>query len=399
MLSDSVPTDPASLGANIVHARKRAGITQAALAESIGMSRPTLVAIEAGQKRPSEVQLNAIAIATKTSVRDLLSLGPPDAALAVRFSALRGAGEVQSAIDSLEDYARRYARLEQLANDKIVRREPPAFPFERIVNVERAAEELASTERLRLGLGDGPLPDLRIIFEEDAGLRIFGLVELRQSRVSGMFSYSQEYGPVVGFNIAQDSRRIRWTLCHEYAHYLTARFEPEITVEPDAAPLRKDRREIFADAFAARFLMPATGLSRRFSEMLSDAGGELRVAHLVLLAKFFQVSFQAITQRLEEIGRVHRGTYEKLKERGFKAREAEATLGIDRHEEPIDRLPFRYVFLVTTLYAKGAISEGDVAAFLHTTRLEAREILQRVPEPGGGARSEAGLDTPVEAVG
>jgi Zn-dependent peptidase ImmA (M78 family)/DNA-binding XRE family transcriptional regulator len=396
---DAIAVDPTVLGANIIHARKRAGLTQAVLAEAAGLSRPTLVAVEAGQRRPNEAQLAAIARATNSSIRDLLSLGPPDAGLSVRFRALRGAERFENAIAALEDYGRRYARLEELANDRIVRREPPVFSLERIKNIERTADELAATERLRLGLGDGPLPDLRIVFEEDAGLRIFGLDELRQTRVSGIFAYSQEYGPLIGFNVAHDPRRIRWTFCHEYSHYLTARFEPEVTVDHDSTPGRRDRNEVFADAFAARFLMPANGLSRRFSEMLSDAGGELRVAHLLLLSKFFQVSFQALTQRLEEIGRIGRGTYEMLRARGFKAREAEDMLGISRYEGPVDRLPFRYVFLVTTLYAQGLLSEGDVGAFLHTSRLEARAILQRVPEAGDGGLADAGLDTPVEAVG
>lgn len=386
--------DPALLGANIAHARKKANKTQETLAKALGMSRPILIAIETGQRRPSELQLHAIAEQLECPVRDLLNLGPADPAIAVRFRALRGAGPSQEALDALEDFGRRYVRLEEIAKDRIVRREPPSFSLARASNVERAAEELAATERLRLGLGDGPLPDLRVIFEEDAGLRIFGLDELRRTKISGLFVYSQEYGPLVGFNAAHDPRRVRWTLCHEYAHYLTERFEPEVTIDSSESPGRRDRREVFADAFATRFLMPATGLSRRFSEMLSDAGGEVKVAHLLMLAQFFEVSFQAVTQRLEEIGRVTRGTYAMLRDRGFKPREAEGILGLERRA-PLERMPFRYVFLLATLYARGAVSEGDVAAYLRTDRLSAREILQRVPEAGDGDRAEPGLDTPI----
>lgn len=383
--------DPAVLGANIAHARKKAAKTQDALARAVGISRPTLIAIESGQRLPSEVQLHQIATLLHCTVRDLLSLGAPDEAIAVRFRSLRGADQGQAALDALEDYGRRYVRLEQLSNDRIVRREPVPFALDRVNNVQRAAEELAATERLRLGLGDGPLPDLRRVFEEDAGLRIFGLEQLAKTKISGLFAYSREYGGLVGFNAAHDPRRIRWTLCHEYAHYLTERFEPELTIEIDSRTGRRDRRELFADAFAASFLMPTTGISRRFSDILSDANGEFKVAHLVLMAQFFDVSFQAVTQRLEDIGRITRGTYEMLMQRGFKPREAEQILGLGERRM-FDRLPFRYVFLVATLYARGAISEGDVAAYLHTDRLSAREILQAVPEADA---SDLGLDTPV----
>jgi Zn-dependent peptidase ImmA (M78 family)/DNA-binding XRE family transcriptional regulator len=386
------PVDPAVLGASVAHARKKAGFTQDSLAKQIGVSRPTLIAMESGQRPITELELHAIAQKLGSSVRDFLNLGAPDVSASVRFRALRGADDSQPALEALEDFGRRYVRLEQLAKDRIVRREPATFMLERATNTERAGEELAATERLRLGLGDGPLPDLRVVFEEDAGLRIFGLEELRRTRISGLFAYSREYGPLVGFNAAHDPRRVRWTLCHEYAHYLSERYEPEITIE--GRPGRRDRREVFADSFAAHFLMPATGLSRRFSEMLSDAGGELKVAHLLMLAQFFEVSFQAITQRLEEIGRVTAGTYEMLRERGFKPLEAETLLGFERR--PLDRLPFRYVFLVATLHARGLLSEGDAATFLRTDRLAARQLLQGVPEAGeADDGSEPGLDTPI----
>jgi Zn-dependent peptidase ImmA (M78 family) len=319
--------------------------------------------------------------------------------MTVRFRSLKNADEAQHAVTALEDFGRRYVKLETLAHDRIGRREPAEFPIARITNVARFADDLASTERLRLGLGDGPLPDLRVVFEEDTGLRIFGLDELRGTRISGIFAYSGAYGPLIGFNPAQDPRRIRWTLCHEYAHYLTERYEPEVTVDFENADARKDVGETFADAFAGRFLMPATGLSRRFHEMLKDADGTLRVAHLLMLAKFFQVSFQAATKRLEEIGLVTRGYYEMLAQRGFKVRDAEQMLGIDRGESPMDRLPVRYVMLVTRLYAAGEISEGDVATYFRTDRLTARSILQSVPESSGRTDAEPGLDTQVEIAG
>jgi len=389
-------TNPTTLAMNIVHARKRAGLTQAQLAEGLGISRPTLVAIEASQRPPSELEIDAIARATKSSIRDLLNLGPPDPTLAVRFRTLRGTDSAATAINALEDFGRRYKRLEELANDRTMRREPPPVTLDRVASIEHRAEELAATERLRLGLGDGPLADLRLVFEEDTGLRIFGLEELRGTKVSGLFAYSQEYGPLVGFNVAHDARRIRWTLCHEYGHYLTERFQPEMTLDADTPGIRKDRSEVFADAFAARFLMPTTGLSRRFSEMLGDAGGELRVAHLILLATFFDVSFQALTKRLEELDRIPRGTYEMLRGRGFRTREAEELLGVGRQQAPIDRLPYRYVSLVTRLYSDEMITEGDAAAYLHADRLEARAILQRVPTSGD--QSDVGLETPIRAV-
>lgn len=384
--------DPAVLGANISFARKKAAKTQGELAELLGVSRPTYAAIESGLRTPTELELHAIAGHLNVSTRTLLALGRPDESATVRFRALRNAGDAQAALDALEEYGRRYVRLEQLANDRIARREPTMFSLDRAISVDRIAEEVAAIERQRLGLGDGPLPDLRAVFEEDAGLKIFGLEELRRTKISGLFAYSAEYGPLVGFNVAHDARRVRWTLCHEYAHFLTERYEPEITEDSHAG--RRDRREIFADAFAARFLMPATGLSRRFSDMLDDAAGGFKAVHLLMLAEYFEVSFQAVTQRLEELSRITRGTYEMLLQQGFKPLQAEQLLGVAR--PLIDRLPSRYLYLVASLSGKGLLSEGDVSAYLRTDRLTARELLLSVAKSSDElSEAAAGLDTPI----
>jgi len=388
--------DPARIGPNIAHARKRIGITQDEVAKAIGVSRPLYISMESGQRAPTELQIYAIAQKFGASVRELLNLEAPDSTTSVRFRGLRANEDAASAVDSLEDFGRRYVALERDAAVRTVRREPSVFSIDGARNLERAADELASLERHRLGLGDGPLPSLRAILEEYAGLRVFGLRNLKKTRISGLFAYSAEYGPLIGYNAAHDARRVRWTLCHEYAHFLTERYEPEVTVV-DAGG-RPSRRETFADAFAARFLMPATALSRRFSEMLDDASGEMKVAHLVMLAHFFDVSFQAITQRLEELDRITRGTYEMLKKRGFRPRDAEKQLGIEV-EPPIERLPFRYVYLVSTAYVRGEISEGDVADYLDTDRLDARQTVQTTLESDGGTgeASTPGLDSPIGA--
>ena len=60
---------------------------------------------------------------------------------------------------------------------------------------EKAAEELAAAERMRLGLGDGPVAHLRDALEADVGLRIFTL-DL-PSRVAGLFAYSEDLGGCV----------------------------------------------------------------------------------------------------------------------------------------------------------------------------------------------------------
>lgn len=387
---------PVKLAANIVRARKLAGFTQAKVAGDLGLSRPTYLAIENGTRRPAPAELLRIAEVTGTTVRDLLSLVTSDEPLTLRFRSTPGADDVEAAVSVLDDYGRRYATYEALAGERQQRWEPPLVDILRAGPLDRAAEDLATSERLRLGLGDGPLPNLRSLFDEHLGLRVFGLDELRGTKVDGIFAYDPEYGPIIGFNRANDTRRTRWTLCHEYAHFLTERYRSEVTVDDASRPRMRDRREVFADKFSAAFLMPASGMSRRFSELIRESDGRVTVAHLVLLAHYFEVSFHALVMRLEELQRVTAGTYENLIARGFKATAAERELGIDRGGEYLERLPLRYLTLVARLYGKGQISEGDVATALHVDRLSAREMLEGVDgsEPDG----LLALDISVESV-
>lgn len=374
MLHNSV--DPSRLGKNIAAVRRRNSLTQEQLAEKLGISRQTVISLETGQRAPSSDQLVRLGESLGTTVRDLLNLEPVDEGVGVRFRRREKDEHVLSAVDALEEYGRRFSTLERLAGERLQRIQPPILGERTRALDAAAAENLASAERARLALGDGPLPDVRAILEEDVGLRIFGLRELRQTSVDGLFAYSDELGPLIAFNLERDQRRNRWTLCHEYAHFLTNRFEIEVT---DRATVSRAnaKLEAFANRFAAAFLMPASGLSRRFSEMLEDSGGHFRVAQLVLLANIFGVSFEALVRRLEEIGRVKRGTYEDLISRGFRPTEAERALGIDRDAAMDERLPLRYVYLVAVLYARGTIAESEVARYLGVDRLTARELLDK----------------------
>lgn len=81
--------------------------------------------------------------------------------------------------------------------------------------------------------------------------------------IAGMFVFDQEYGGCIALNAAQRLSRRRWTLAHEYAHFLTDRAQAEITGASNRAA-----REQFADAFAAGFLLPEAGLKPHFRAMM-----------------------------------------------------------------------------------------------------------------------------------
>ena len=107
-------------------------------------------------------------------------------------------------------------------------RYPPEYDVSGI-QPERAAADVAAAERNRLGLGDGPIGDLWGLLETDVGLRIFA-IPMKDRRTAGMFLATSDLGGCIAVNANHPIERQLWSLAHEYWHFLTNRFRPEITV-------------------------------------------------------------------------------------------------------------------------------------------------------------------------
>lgn len=61
MQPEGAALDPGLVGRNLAGARKRASLTQSELAERVGISRATLIAVKNGQRLPNQTVLVAIA--------------------------------------------------------------------------------------------------------------------------------------------------------------------------------------------------------------------------------------------------------------------------------------------------------------------------------------------------
>ena len=84
------------------------------------------------------------------------------------------------------------------------------------------------------------------------GLRIF-YIRL-PSTLAGIFAYTEDLGGCIAVNVRHPEERRRWSMAHEYGHFLTSRFRPELTALRQSG--RVSASERFADAFAAALLMP-----------------------------------------------------------------------------------------------------------------------------------------------
>jgi len=126
--------------------------------------------------------------------------------------------ELEESATELQRLAEDYLELERLCNMPLVRAYPTPYDISG-ASAEQIAEEIATAERNRLGIGDGPLSNLRERLENDVGLRIFYFP--MASKIAGLFAYNDVLGACIGINSGHPRDRRHWSLAHECGHFLT----------------------------------------------------------------------------------------------------------------------------------------------------------------------------------
>jgi Zn-dependent peptidase ImmA (M78 family)/transcriptional regulator with XRE-family HTH domain len=370
------PVDPVVLGQRLAEARRVSGRTQKEAADYLGCSRPTVIAIEKGTRPATAGEIVRLASLYGRTVHELVRPGAPAVALEPHLRAAVDASrgdveEINEAVRMLGTFAEDYRELERIGKAPLRLSYPPEVHIPRRGKLAEFAEDVAGRERARMMLGDQPLLDLRGTLESEVGIRVF--YAPMPSGIAGMYAYVADLGYCVLINRKHPPERQRASLAHEYGHFLSDRHRPGIDYLLEAG--RRPLRERFAEKFAMSFLMPRSGLCRRFNEVV-EAKGDFQVADLCRLSSFFFVSVQAMTLRLEELRLIDRGAWDYLTESGFKANRAREALDLPtRRSRPEEPYPERYKFLAVLAYQEEAISEGQLAHFLRCDRVTARGIV------------------------
>jgi len=374
--------DPRILGEKLKSARTDRGLTQNDAAVHLGVARTTLVAIEKGDRRINAKEFVMLASLYGRPLSDWLSEKPAPVPLVPQFrmpprELNLGESEIRDAVSMLERLARDYAGLEERTALPLVRRHPVPYYYEGPgITPEMRGEEVAAEERTRLGLGDGPIHDLRSVLEESVGLRVFYL-DL-PSVIGGIYAYSEDLGGCIAINRLHPAPRGVWSLAHEYGHFLSTRHAADVCLW-NGAPWGRVAAEKFADSFAKNFLMPRTGVSRLLSEMVSAHGKGVTAADVLTLAHHFRISAEAMFRRLEELKRLPAGTWESLRANRFQPDKANGTLGIPRiGREPM--LPYRFRMMARNAYdaTDSEMTEAELAALLRTDRVAVRDELEEL---------------------
>jgi len=370
--------DPRELGRRLKAARGARGLTQEEVAQHLDVARTTVTAMEAGDRRVKAGELASLARLYGRSIGELVNRDEPSEPFSVQLrstlppDAYRLEG-LDSAVFDFQRLCEDYLELERLRGTALVPQHPGPYEVDES-RPEQSAEDIANRERQRLGLGDAPILELRALLETDLGLRVFYLS--LPSRVAAAFAYTSDLGGCVAVNRLHPPERRRQSLAHELGHYLTDRYRPEVTVLGQYE--RVPARERFAEAFGRAFLLPATGIARRFNELHRARSGKVTPADLCVLADFFFVSVEAMTRRVEELDLIPPGTWERLSQRGFRVREARELPSLPDHRETDRLLPTRYLYLAAEAYREADLSEGQLARFLRMDRVEARRLVSEL---------------------
>lgn len=368
--------NPNNIGNLLQQARQQRGMTQADAAKIIDVARTTLIAIEKGERRLKSSELVKLARAYGKNVSDFLSPTPVVESFEVQFRSAFRRNEAEEAeitpfILNFQKFCQNYLELEELMKSPLPRNYPPEYNINDSLPIDITAESIANAERQRLGLGDKPIPLLREILEQEVGIRIFYLK--MPSKYSEMYSYNEKMGGCIAINSQHPKDRQLWSLAHGYLHFLAHRYKSIIDYEDQYQ--RVPKSEQLAEAFPKYFLMSTSSLLKRYNDIYRTHG-KFTPTHLMTLAHYYGVSVQALSLRLEEMQLLPSGTYDRLKERGLKIRQAQQELGLENQPDSYNITPIHYQHLAIEAYDQAFITEGAFARFLGVDRLEARRIAE-----------------------
>lgn len=346
----------AAVGSRIALARERAGFTQQAVAERLGLHRTAITRIEQGQRNLDALELAQLADVFGRSVEWFVT-EPPSS-----IASHRDGLSANSDVVRLEDELERCARDVELLLD-IDAFTVPAARLPAGVTTTAEAEAGARDARALLGLGEGPIVDLQQAVQP-LGLLAFSL-DLGSDVVDGGYVRLHDIGVAV-VNGTSDPGRRRFSLAHELGHHLLA---DEYTTDFGLGSSRSDR-EALINVFAVHFLMPGSSVRARWQALSPEHDVRRR---LVVLAAEYRVSWSAVIAQavnLELIGRDERATLEHQRP----TRADYFDIGVRFEEELVaPAFPPVYAQAAVRAYRRSVIS-GDRAVELLRGTITAEDL-------------------------
>lgn len=166
-------------------------------------------------------------------------------------------------------------------------------------HIEQRAEDVLR----RFGVSQAPVPVEKIVSELN-----ISVAYAADNNYSGILLRKADDTIVMGLNNAESSKRQRFTMAHELGHfYLDPNkkvfVDQKITIDHrnNKPGKSESKKEMYANAFAAAFLMPEKLVTNDFRQVVREKGAFID-EHLTALASRYEVSRDAMKFRLLNLG-------------------------------------------------------------------------------------------------
>ena len=289
-----------SLGEALTIARRARGLTQAELAERVGITQAALSRYEHALRIPTDPVLAEIAETLGVTPNFLKRADRVEGALAITAHMRRRATAKATIWHRLESQLMLYRLHVQHVFDEIELQTSLTIPWLDPFDYDPATA--ARIVRMQWRMPSGPVRDLTGWMER-AGCTIFGS-DFGTPSVDALSLWSGPH-PVVMVNTAAPVDRMRFTLAHELGH---------LCMHSQGVP---DEVEDDANAFAAEFLMP--------EEMIRPQLHNLTTGRLHDLKRLWGVSMRALIERGYHLRTVtaqdRRYLYKRIGALGWRTRE------------------------------------------------------------------------------
>ena len=375
-----------AMGARLRKARQAARITQAQAAQALSVSRPTLIAIEKGTRRAKPDEIKSLADYYGTSVNLLSSHDFPQLDLSVKFRSVgEHSADMSRAVALLNKLASATVALERLLG---IENGWTALPGSVVAggSIRQQAEDAALAARHGLGIGATPVMDIFSLLEREAGYRIF--VRQISSKLAGVFGYDPVVGWCILVNAADPRARQSMTAARALGHFLANRESGGVIETGQDASTIEER---FAQEFSHAFLMPGSSIRRSFHELV-ESNRAFTPRHLIYMARSFYVSTEAMCRRLEGLGLIPGGAFDRLTDQGFEESAVGAVAAQQAGETTRNQYGMRLSQLAASALNRGLLSEGQVSRMLDLDRVAVRAMIDDVFGPAAEDSVDIRLD-------
>lgn len=401
-----MPITQEQLAERLKAERNRLELTQEEVAERMGVKRPTIAQIEAGNRAVTSIELSQFAVIYKRDVELLLSEKEPEDAAGLLH--LRTSSDLDETVrynlDKCIEVCKAATELEKLLG--IPQKEVGfSYTLERPQTRWEAVEQgmrLAMMERKRLELGTLPVRNIVEIIAQH-GVRV-GRYTLTED-ISGLFFVGPDTGKAILVNTMHSTTRRLFSYAHEYTHLLVDSQQTPGGISRYGN--RDDLLEVRANAFAAHFLMPNEGVralldglggptrqvmevydgfkeqAEHYGEDLLTAqrraapgSQEVRMIDALHVARHFGTSYSATVYQLLNLKIIQKETQEKLLEEQKRAEQANDLLGVPLYLEQETQADLKQmtVNLIVEAWLQEQISRPKAYEYMNLLGLDPQKL-------------------------